>query len=142
MLYTYRVTAGQETIVSDLLQKKIEKTGAPIKAIIVAPRLRGYVLVEAPDDISAKSIIANVPHIKGALHKAMVIGDIAELLESKPQEIILNKGDLVEIIAGAFKGEKAKVVRLDQEDATVELIEVAVPIPVTIKVNTLKLMPK
>ena len=142
MLYTYRVTAGQEAIVSDLLQKKIEKTGAAIKAIIVSPRLRGYVLVEAPDDITAKSIIANVPHIKGALHKPMQIGDIKDLLESKPVEIILNKGDLVEIIAGAFKGEKAKVVRIDKEDATVELIEVAVPIPVTIKLNTLKVMPK
>ncbi len=141
-LYTYRVTAGQEAIVSDLLQRKIEKTSAAIKAIIVSPRLRGYVLVEAPDDITAKSIIANVPHIKGALHKPMQIGDIAALLESKPQEIILNKGDLVEIISGAFKGEKAKVVRIDKDDATVELIEVAVPIPVNIKVNTLKVIPQ
>ncbi len=142
MLYTYRVTAGQEVIVSDLLAKKIEKTGASIKAVIVSPRLRGYILVEALDDITAKSIIANVPHIKGALHKPMQITDITELLESKPVEIILNKGDLVEIVAGAFKGEKAKVVRLDKEDVTVELIEVAVPIPVTIKVNTLKVLPK
>ncbi len=138
MLYTYRVTAGQESIVSDLLVRKIEKTGTDIKAIIVSPRLRGYVLVEAIDDISAKSIITNVPHIKGALTKPMKIGDISELLESKPQEINLNKGDFVEIIAGAFKGEKAKVVRVEGEDATVELVEVAVPIPVTIKVNTLK----
>ncbi len=142
MLYTYRVTAGQEAIVSDLLFKKIEKTGTAIKAIIVSPRLRGYILVEAPDDITAKSVIANVPHIKGALHKAMNISDITALLESKPQEIVLNKGDLVEIIAGAFKGEKAKVVRIDKEDATVELIEVAVPIPVTIKLNTLKVIPQ
>ncbi|MFH0713401.1 MAG: transcription elongation factor Spt5 [Candidatus Micrarchaeota archaeon] len=142
MLYTYRVTAGQEAIVSDLLSKKIEKTGAAIKAIIVSHRLRGYVLVEAPDDITAKSIIANVPHIKGALHKPMQIADIAELLESKPQEIIINKGDLVEIISGAFKGEKAKIVRIEGENATVELIEVAVPIPVTIKVNAVKVMPK
>lgn len=142
MLYAYRVTAGQEAIVSDLLVKKIEKTGAAIKAIIVAPKLRGYVLVEAPEDITAKSIIANVPHIKGALHKPMQVSDITELLESKPQEIVLNKGDLVEIVAGAFKGEKAKVVRIDKEDVTVELIEVAVPIPVTIKANTLRVLPQ
>lgn len=142
MLYTYRVTAGQEAIVVDLLVRKIEKTSASIKAIIVSPRLRGYILAEATDDITAKSIIANVPHIKGALHKAMKITDITELLESKPQEIILNKGDLVEIISGAFKGEKAKVVRIDKDDATVELIEVAVPIPVNIKINTVKVIPQ
>ncbi len=72
----------------------------------------------------------------------MQIGDIAALLESKPQEIILNKGDLVEIISGAFIGEKAKVVRIEKDDATVELIEVAVPIPVNIKVSTLKVIPQ
>jgi len=142
MLYAYRVTAGQEAIVSDLLYKKIEKTKVPIKAIIVSPRLRGYVLVEAPDDITAKSVITNVPHIKGALHKSIPVSEIAELLESKPQEIVLNKGDLVEIISGPFKGEKAKVVRIDNSDVTVELVEVAVPIPVTIKINTLKVLPQ
>ena len=142
MLYAYRVTAGQEAIVSDLLYKKIEKTKVPIKAIIVSPRLRGYVLVEAPDDITAKSVITNVPHIKGALHKSMQVSEITELLESKPQEIILNKGDLVEIISGPFKGEKAKVVRIEGNDATVELVEVAVPIPVTIKLNTVKVIPQ
>lgn len=142
MLYAYRVTAGQEAIVSDLLYKKIEKTKVSIKAIIVSPRLRGYVLVEATDDITAKSVITNVPHIKGALHKSMQVSDITELLESKPQEITLNKGDLVEIISGPFKGEKAKVVRLEGNDVTVELVEVAVPIPVTIKVNTLKVLPR
>ncbi len=142
MLYAYRVTAGQEAIVSDLLYKKIEKTKVPIKAIIVSPRLRGYVLVEAPDDITAKSVITNVPHIKGALHKSIPVSEITELLESKPQEIVLNKGDLVEIISGPFKGEKAKVVRIDNSDVTVELVEVAVPIPVTIKINTLKVLPQ
>ncbi len=142
MLYVYRVTAGQEAIVCDLLVKKIEKTSAQIKAVIVAPRLRGYVLAEAPDDITAKSVIANVPHIKGALQKAMQVSEITDLLQSKPQEIILNKGDLVEIIAGAFKGEKAKVIRVEKEEATVELVEVAVPIPVTIKVNTVKVIPQ
>lgn len=142
MLYAYRVTAGQEAIVSDLLYKKIEKTKVPIKAIIVSPRLRGYVLVEAPDDITAKSVITNVPHIKGALHKSIQVSEITELLESKPQEIVLNKGDLVEIISGPFKGEKAKVVRIDNNDVTVELVEVAVPIPVTIKINTLKVLPQ
>lgn len=142
MLYAYRVTAGQEAIVSDLLYKKIEKTKVPIKAIIVSPRLRGYVLVEAPDDITAKSVITNVPHIKGALHKSIQVSEITELLESKPQEIVLNKGDLVEIISGPFKGEKAKVVRIDNSDVTVELVEVAVPIPVTIKINTLKVLPQ
>ena len=41
-------------------------------------------------------------------------------------------------------GERAKVVRIDKdkEEVTVELVEVAVPIPVTIKLGTVKVLPK
>jgi len=152
-LYAYRVTAGQESIVADLLHEKIKKDKARaagahafagIKAILVSPRLKGYLIVESTDELEAKKLITNVPHVKGALHRSMAIGDVAELLESKPVEIVLNRGDLVEIVSGAFKGEKAKVVRVDKdkEEVTVELIEVAVPIPVTIKQNTIKVIPQ
>jgi transcriptional antiterminator NusG len=74
----------------------------------------------------------------------MKISDIAEFLESKPIEVVINRGQLVEVISGPFKGEKAKVVRVDNEkdDVTVELIEVAVPIPVTIKLNTIRVLPQ
>lgn len=140
MIFAYRVTAGQEAIVADLLKKKIEKQNAAINAVIISPKLRGYVLVESNDDVTAKGIIANVPHIKGALHKSMTINDIKELLESKPVEVILNKGDIVEIISGPFKGEKAKIARFEKDDVTVELIEVAVPIPVTVKATTVKVI--
>jgi len=142
MLYTYRVTAGQESIVADLLYKKIVKSSAPIKAVIVSPRLRGYLMAESDDDIAAKQIIANVPHVKGTLHRTMPVSEINELLESKPQEIVLNKGDLVEVTSGPFKGERAKVVRIEKEDVTIELVEVAVPIPVTIKANAVKVLPQ
>ena len=144
MLFAYRVTAGQESIVADLLQEKIRKIKAPINAVIVSPRLKGYLMVETQDDLEAKRLINNVPHVKGVLSKTIALSEIKELLESKPQEIVLNKGDLIEITAGPFKGEKAKVVRIDKEkdDVTVELVEVAVPIPVTIKLNTIKVLPQ
>ncbi|MCX6767511.1 MAG: transcription elongation factor Spt5 [Candidatus Micrarchaeota archaeon] len=153
MLFAYRVTAGQESIVADLLHEKIKKDKSKaaeqrqfnaLKALIVSPRLKGYLIVESGDELEARKLITNVPHVKGALHSSMAIGDIAELLESKPVEIVINRGDLVEIVAGAFKGEKAKVVRIDKdkEELTVELIEVAVPIPVTIKLNTIKVIPQ
>ena len=142
MLFAYRVTAGQESIVADLLHEKVKKTHAPITSIIVSPRLRGYLIMESNNEIEAHKIIQNVPHIKGTLHRTMAISDLGELLHSKPVELILNPGDLIEVISGPFKGERAKVVRTDKEkdDVTVELIEVAVPIPVTIKTNTIRVV--
>ena len=51
---------------------------------------------------------------------------------------------IVELISGPFKGEKAKVVRIDEsrEDVVLELIEAAVPIPVTVKGDQIRLIQK
>lgn len=142
MLFAYRVTAGQESIVADMLHEKVKKVQANLQAIIVSPRLRGYLIVEAPNEIALHQAIANIPHVKGALTRSMKIEDVADLLETKIQEIALNKGDVIEITSGPFKGERAKVVRIDKEkdELTVELIEVAVPIPVTIKPGIVKVI--
>jgi len=53
-------------------------------------------------------------------------------------------GDTVEMVSGPFKGERAKVVKIDEakDEVTVELVEVAVPIPVTVKTKMLKLFQK
>ena len=144
MLFAYRVTAGQEAIVADLLYEKIKKTKSGVNTLIVSPRLRGYLIAEATDELEAKRVITNVPHVKGMLHKTMALSEITELLESKPAEINLLPGNLVEITGGPFKGEKAKVVKInaEKEEVTVELVEVAVPIPVTIKIGIVKLLPQ
>ncbi|OIO27953.1 transcription elongation factor Spt5 [Candidatus Micrarchaeota archaeon CG10_big_fil_rev_8_21_14_0_10_60_32] len=144
MLFAYRVTAGQESIVADLLEKKARKGGIAVNALLVSPRLKGYLIVEAANDASARQLITNVPHVKSVLSRPIPFEEIKELLESKPQEIILNKGDMVEVTSGPFKGEHAKVSRIDPEkgEVTVELIEVAVPIPVTIKADAVKVLHK
>ena len=145
MLLVYRVTAGQEGIVADLLKEKTRKTSMPsVHAIIVSPRIKGYLIAEVDNEAEAKRLIVGVPHVKGLLNKAIDPLEMKDLLESKPQEISFNKGDLIEITSGPFKREKAKVVRIDKEKeaVTVELIEVVVPIPVTIKLDTVKVLPK
>ena len=144
MLFAYRVTAGQESIVADLLSEKARKNSAPVNAIIVSPRLKGYLMIESLDEAEARKLVAGVPHVKGVLQKSIDISEIKELLESKPVEVTLERGQLIEITSGPFKGEKAKIVRIDQdkEEVTVELVEVAVPIPVTIKLDTIKALPQ
>jgi transcriptional antiterminator NusG len=144
MLFAYRVTAGQESIVADLLSEKVRKTDVPVNAIIVSPKLKGYLMVESQDESEAKKLVSGVPHVKGVLPKSIDLKEIRELLESKPAEISLEKGQMVEITSGPFKGEKAKIVRIDEakEDVTVELVEVAVPIPVTIKLDAIKALSK
>lgn len=50
----------------------------------------------------------------------------------------------MELVSGPFKGEKARVVRVDvkKEEITVELFEATVPIPVTVQGDSIKVLQK
>ncbi len=116
----------------------------PINALAVIDDLRGYLLVEAEDELSVRQAAVRIPHIKGVLSKPMNPDELTIIVEKKPAALAFKKGDIVELMSGPFKGEKAKVIRIDEnkEEVTVELTEVAVPIPVTIKISIIRLYRK
>ncbi|MCC7552262.1 transcription elongation factor Spt5 [Candidatus Micrarchaeota archaeon] len=145
MLYASRVTTGQEHVVADMLLRKIKKEKHPIKVIAVFEDLRGYIIIEAENEADIRKAIFGLPHIRGVLSKNIEIREIEGLIEAAKAPILsINKYDIVEVISGPFKGEKAKVMRVDKnkEELTVELTEAAVPIPVTIKADTVKVIKK
>jgi len=60
----------------------------------------------------------------------------------KPVVSGITEGTIVEIIAGPFKGEKAVVKRIDsaKEEITVELYESMVPIPITVRGDSVRVV--
>ncbi len=84
----------------------------------------------------------DLPHVKGLLPKTVEFEEVKNMLEPEVVTVNIEKGDIVEIIAEAFKKEKAKVVRIDKTkgDAVVELLEAAVPIPITVKIDNLRVI--
>jgi len=64
------------------------------------------------------------------------------MLEQVKKEISIKKNDIVEIISGPFKRENAKITRVDKvkEEVVVELLESAVPIPITLKMDAVKVI--
>jgi len=68
--------------------------------------------------------------------------EIEHMLEQVKHEMNIQKNDIVEIISGPFKRENAKVTRIDKtkEDVVVELLEAAVPIPITVKMDAVKVI--
>ena len=145
MIYVYRVTTGQEKVVLDMLSKKVKKEALKIYSIAYFEDLKGYIIVEGEDEVSVRQAGLRIPHIKGVLDRPMDIKDIEGMIEAaKPAVFSINKGDVVELIAGPFKGEKARVIKINanKDEVTVELTEVAVPIPVTVKATTLKIYQK
>lgn len=145
MLFALRVTTGQERIVADMIRKKIKRDEIPIYAILTFDNLKGYIIVEAQDDTVVRTATYGLSHIRGLLSKELDISELDAMIEaSKPKVMSINKGDTIEITSGPFKGERARVVKIDlsKEELTVELTEAAVPIPVTIKAKIAKLIEK
>jgi len=144
MIFTIRTTVGQESLVVDILSHKIKKEELNVYSISVIPGLKGYVLIEADNEITIQRAIMNASHIKGRgiVGGEVKISELGGLLEAKPLMKSIKEGMKVELISGPFKGEKAKVLRVNdsKEEVTVELLEAAVKIPVTIHAENIRII--
>ncbi len=145
MITTIRVTSGQEKILAEILMKKSRAEKLDIYSVVYVENVKGYLFVEGADENTIVKLIQKVKHVKGVLRKPITIGEIENLIKAQKQPaLIIEPGDTVEMVSGPFKGERAKVIKLDEakDEITVELVEVAVPIPVTVKSKMLKLYQK
>ncbi len=141
MIYILRTTVGRENAVISTLSTRIKSTNPNIKAILHPGELKGYIFVEGElNDI--EETIKNLPHVRGLIKKEVPINELERFLEAKKVEIKVNRGDIVEVIGGPFKNEKGKVTRVDEskEELTLELLEAAIPIPITIAIESVRVI--
>ncbi|MEM3781361.1 MAG: transcription elongation factor Spt5 [Candidatus Micrarchaeaceae archaeon] len=144
MYFVVRVTSSQERISADILQNKVEKTSLPVYAIVLSEGMRGYLIVEAQDLNAIRDLIQDEPHMKGALSSPLSEQELNRIITTKSVMQEIASGDIVEFVSGPFKGYKAKVIKSEKgkEEITVELMDVAVPIPVTTKAGAAKIIEK
>jgi len=142
MLFTIRTTVGQERIVADLLRSKHSKEKQEIYAIVAVDNVRGYIFAEAPNEAEVRKLVYNIPHVKGLVTGGVDLTEVGHFFEEKSLTVDIHKGDLVELTAGPFKGEKAKVVRVDdaKDKITLELVEATVPIPITMDAASIRVI--
>ncbi len=141
MIYAVRTTTGREDMVVDMMASKIKHEGLDIKAVFHPAEIKGYIFVEGKPGSILKAM-RGVMHIRGFIDKPVKFEEVSHFLDVKKEKIKLNEGDVVEIIGGPFKGEKGKVTRTDpvKEEVTIELLEAAIPIPVTIATEFVKII--
>jgi transcriptional antiterminator NusG len=138
--FAIRTTGGQEHVVANILQNKINAKKIGIRSILALDNFKGYIIVEAPDANVAYEALAGVRHARGQIRGELSFKDIEGYLVKKPVVSDLNVEDTVEVIAGPFKAMKAKITRVDYEkqEATVVLLDSPYQIPVTVDANYLK----
>jgi len=141
MIYTIRTTIGRENMVMSEIQTLIKTRGFEIKAMIHPEKLKGYVMVEGKES-DIREVIRDIRHVKGLIGKPVEIDKIKQFLETEDKELEVHKGDIVEIIGGPFKRERGEVTRVGKGEVTVELLEAAVSIPVTVKLESIRIVEK
>tara|TARA_Y100000310_G_scaffold342292_1_gene444883 strand:+ start:147 stop:611 length:465 start_codon:yes stop_codon:yes gene_type:complete len=141
-IFALRTTANREDQVVDFVSSNVQKKGLDVYAIIRPHGMRGYIFLEAKDRISAEEAYYGIPYAKGLLAKPIDYSEIEPMLEQVKVQMNIQKYDIVEIISGPFKREKAKITRIDaqKEEVVVELLETAVPIPITLKMDSVKVI--
>jgi transcriptional antiterminator NusG len=138
--FAIRTTGGQEDVVANILQNKINAKKLGIRSILVLENFKGYIIVEAPDSNVAYEALFGIRHARGQIRGELPFKDIEGYLVKKPVVSDLSVDDTVEVIAGPFKAMKAKITRVDYEkqEATVVLLDSPYQIPVTVDANYLK----
>jgi transcriptional antiterminator NusG len=133
---------GHERSVADTLAARAKDMG--VHSIICPAPLRGYVIVEAMNTDRLVEIVKGIRRARGIVEGEMTFDEIEHYLTPKPLVSGIVEGDIVELIAGPFKGEKARVQHIDEpkEEITVELFEALVPIPVTVKGDSVRVIEK
>jgi len=160
-LYVVKTGIGSEQRVAVEMQARLSGSGSlamiqnEIFAILHPPTMRGYVMVESSArhhverligrtggrDRKTRGVMLSTP-IKNA--KAVLGGqnsaeapllDILPYLEPKAVTSGIEVGCIVEIITGAFKGEKARVVSVveSKEEVSMELYEADIPMTLNMR---------
>ncbi|MCL7413469.1 MAG: transcription elongation factor Spt5 [ANME-2 cluster archaeon] len=141
-IYVVKTTANQERSVAGLIAKMAEKEHLDIRAVLAPDELKGYILVEAPSPEQVEQAIQTLPHARSLIKGASTFIEVEHFLTPKTAVIGITEGSIVELISGPFKGEKARVKRVDEvhEEITVELFEAMVPIPITVRGDNVRVL--
>ena len=141
-IYVLRTTANREDQVLDFVASNAKKKKLEVYSVIRPHGMRGYIFVEAGTRTDAEQAAFNVPYARGILPKEVDYEEIEHMLEQVKVEMNIQKNDICEIISGPFKREQAKVTRIDRtkEEVVVELLQAAVPIPITVKMDAVKVI--
>ena len=125
-----------------MIADRISKKELNVYSVSRSHGLKGYIFLEAEDRESAEEAVFNLPYVKGIIGKTIGYEEIKNMIEPSVKDVSIKEGDIVEMIGQTLKGEKAKVIRVDKqkEEVVVSLLGAVVPLPVTVKIDNVKVI--
>ena len=141
-IYALRTTANREEQVLDFVSSNAKKRNLAVYSLTHPHGMKGYIFIESETMDDAEKSYHGVPYARGLLKQPVSYQEIEHMLEQAKTQVNMQINDIVEIISGPFKREKAKITRIDKQkdEVVVELLEAAVPIPITVKMDSVKVI--
>lgn len=130
MIFIVKVTTNKEDRAAEMIADRAVKKSLNVFSVVRPHGLKGYIILEAMDRESAEEAAFNLPYVKGIIGKTVTYDEIRNMIEPKVENVKIEVGDIVEMIGQTFKGEKAKVKRVDKAkgEVVVSLLGASVPI--------------
>ncbi|MDG6996381.1 MAG: transcription elongation factor Spt5 [Nitrososphaerota archaeon] len=146
-IFAVKTTGGQEKTVAKFVGDRIEKRKqegkeSQVYSILVLEAQKSYVFFEAPNAQAVSDSISGFKHVKGMVPGYIQFSDIEKFLVSKSIISEVNVNDIIEIVAGPFKGMRAKINRVEPQksEVTVMLLDAPYQLPVTVDVGFIRIV--
>ena len=146
-IFAVKTTGGQEKTVAKFVGDRIEKRKqegkeSQVYSILVLEAQKSYVFFEAPNAQAVSDSISGFKHVKGMVPGYIQFSDIEKFLVTKSIISDVNVNDIVEIVAGPFKGMRAKINRVEPQksEVTVMLLDAPYQLPVTVDVGFIRIV--
>jgi transcriptional antiterminator NusG len=141
-VYAIRTIGGKEEILIDTIANKAIENNLQIYSTFKIEEIKNYVFIEGEEEDVIR-VIRELPHVKSFFKNPIDINEFRKYFEEKI-EVKISVNDEVEIIGGAFKGQKGRVIKVDEvkKEVTIELLEAAIPLTLTISMDMVKVIKK
>lgn len=142
MIFILKVTSNKEERSMEMIYDRAISKSLQVFSVTRPHGLKGYLIVEAADKDTIEEAAFNLPYVKGIIGKTVSYEEIKNMIQPEVEDFHIEVGDIVEMIADHFKNEKGKVTRIDKKkgEIVVSLLGAAVPIPVTVKMDNVKVI--
>lgn len=139
MILTARTTRGREKTAINALESKVKGKDVDVRAVFHPEDLQGYIFIEG-EESDIRDVAQDSRNINGIIDEEVDVDEIEKYLSEEQEEIKIEVGDKVEVVGGPFKGEEAKINRVDEtnREVTIELLDAAVPIPTTVDADMVR----
>lgn len=142
MIFILKVTTNKEERAMQMIHERAITKNLQVFSISRPHGLKGYLILEAANRDSIEEAAFNLPYVKGIIGKTVTYEEIKNMIQPEIKDVNIEVGDIVEMIADHFKNEKGKVTRIDKKkgEVVVSLLGAAVPIPVTVKIDNVRVI--